>query len=145
MDVLYQTTEELLRVLEEHTGRPVGDAIAPNQYKGEQPSSEDYPYIVLYEEETAGWRMSGPLTGQQEDKQLLYRVVSVGLSRQQASAVASIVREKLSREDFLLEGFVVQEVLIEELGRMFRNTDIRPPVYSAMDLFKIWVTPTGDV
>lgn len=144
MDALYKTTEEVLRLVEQYTGRPVGDAVAPHEFSGRQPKAEDYPYSVVYEEEIPDWRMSGPLTGQQEDKQLMYRVVSVGLSRQQSSALSSKIRQNLKKEDFSLQGFVVQEILFNELGRMFRNTDIRPSVFSTMDVYQIWVTPTGD-
>lgn len=144
MDVLYKTTEDVLRVLRDSTGRPVGDAIAPDETRGEAPKPSDYPYAVVYEDETPDWRMSGPLTGQQEDKQLMYRIVCVGRSRQESGALASRVREAMVPSNFDVNGYRIQEILFGELGRMFRNTDIRPPIFSTVDLFQVWVTPTGD-
>lgn len=140
-DVTLGVTNAVLNALEANTGRPVGDAVAPRGT--DERTEDDYPYSVVYEFATPARDMSGPMTDNQADKMLRYNVVCVGLNRDQAERLLERVRDAMSPENLAVPDYRVQQVTSDELGRVERDTTIRPPTYAISDMFVVWTTPGG--
>lgn len=140
-------TATLLTRLRAMTGKPVGDGIIPAHanWIGEPnaPGSSFVPYVVL--SEIVASHSSGPIGESQADWQLPYLVESFGVTREQCSAMAALVRSSIKLlHDMRITsvagvGYGVQQVRIDSLGSPQRVDQAEPPIWHGQDGVTLWV------
>lgn len=132
-------TEAVLELFKK-TNRPVGDGHAPKEL--EERTDADYPYSVIYDNDTIWWRMSGPFNGPQDDKQFMYQIVYIGLTRRQAQMLAQRGRALVTRDNINVPNHRTRDFRFEQLGQTQRDDDIRPSLFFISDTYLLDVTPT---
>ena len=115
------------------TGRPVGDADAPDS---------DRPYSVVY------WLDDDPGELSQNDPHMVawpvFQVTSVGDTREQAQWMQKQVRDALIGWKPSVEGYAADPVESLLSGRIFRDAEVPPAVFSAVDRFTFRIQAEPD-
>lgn len=118
-------------------GRPIGDGARP---PGPNPAPVTfYPFAVLYVGTTD---MRGSLVHPREDGLHRLHVACVGRTRESAEAMRDEARALLLDVTSLaIEGYAV--VYTEHAGspETFRDDDVTPPLFNAIAVVNVFVTP----
>ncbi len=124
-------TGAVLTHLRAQVARPVGDAAVP--------TDQTLPYAVLYP--AGSGRLDGPQSDVHADAQQVVQVTSVGESREQAEALSDRVRAAMLDARPAVAGRYVQDVQLDASQPVRRDDDVRPALWYAVDLFRLWTTP----
>lgn len=125
-------TEAYLTALEA-TGRPIGDAAKP-------PGQANlYPYGVLY---VGTVLMQGTLVDPKEDGLHRVQVTSVGITRQSVEYLRDLVRPILLDVSVDIDGYVVVWTELVNSQPVVREDEVKPVVFSGVDVVNVFVTPT---
>ena len=124
-------TEAYLDELATATGRPIGDHRKP-------PGQENiYPYGVLRVDTP---RTEGTLVDPNEDGLHRLQVSCIGLTRDSAEHLRDLARAVLHDRSVVIDGHAV--VWTESAGStFFRDEDVKPPVFEAVVVVNVLVTP----
>lgn len=118
--------------LDSETGRPVGDAVAPDD--------DTRPYMVVYSLDDDPFEMS------QADPHMVanpaFQVTSVGDNREQAQWMQKKVRDALLGWRPTITGYAAGPIEGLLAGRVFRDPDVQPPLFSAVDRFTFRIQAT---
>lgn len=133
-------TEAVLELFSQ-TNRPVGDAQAPKDL--DDLVENDYPYTVIYDLDIEWWRMQGPFSTPQADKQFLYQVIYIGRTRRQVQMLAERGRALVAPENIQVLNHSTRDFRLEQLGRVLRDDDIRPAIFNISDTYLLDITPSG--
>ncbi len=112
-------------------GFPVGD--------GKAPTGVTPPYAVIYPLDAAD--RNGPFNDPEADVIWEFQITSVGETREQAHGVADKVRTVLTPSAISVSGLRVLQVLIDLGDAVERDDDVKPPLFYAVDIYRIWTTP----
>lgn len=132
-------TEAYLTALRE-LGRPIGDAVVPDGWEAGRAPSNFYPYGVLYVGTTL---MQGSLVNPKEDGLYRLQVTSVGKDRAGAEWLRDRVRPILLDVTIEIDGFAVAWTELATSQPIFRDDDVTPPLFYAVDVVNLFVTPDG--
>lgn len=109
---------------------PVGDAHAPDA---------DPPYLVVYSLDDEAY--DGPINDGQADVHHNIQVTSVGETSEQARKLADKAREALTVVAYSVAGRSVQQVELRDGGGIERDPDDSPPVFYAVDVYRVITFP----
>lgn len=120
--------------LVEGTGFDVGD--------GQKPTDDDgrpYPYSVVYS--LPDFSMSGPWSDGQVDRVHQLQVTTVGETADQARRLQDKNRSTVRSGTMTVADRQVQLIEKAEGGRGAREDPDQPPLFSAVDIWKVYTTP----
>lgn len=120
----------------ETTGFDVGDAQKPADDDG-----RPYPYSVVYS--LPDFSMSGPWSDGQVDVVHQLQVTAVGETGDQARRMQDKNRAAVRGGSMTVAGRKVQLIEKAEGGRGAREDPDQPPLFSAVDIWKIHTTPAA--
>ena len=127
-----------------NSGFPIGDAEAPDDggWQGEINKSNFVPYSVVTP--TPSQRITGPITGPNDDVVFTYVLTSFGVSRKQcelmADAVRAAVRGLKGTDVEMGHTRRVQYVGIESFGQVSRLDQVEPAYYAQSDTVSVYTT-----
>lgn len=120
------------------TGKQIGDAIKPPSPN--PPPTSFYPYAILYVGTPA---LDGNLLNPNEDGIHRAQVTSVAKDRRGAEWMRDRAREVLLDTDLDIEGHVIVWSELESSPPITRDDDVSPPLFYAVDIFRLYVTPAA--
>lgn len=134
-------TKAMLAVLA-LTGKPVGDAEAPDGagWVGEWGASKFVPYVVLVEDDV---KFDGPIGDPVADAVIMYRVLSIGMTRDQASWMADRARETITAPNVRAVGIPGRRLMgtvWTGTGGTQRDDSTHPPLYVSTDTYTLRTT-----
>lgn len=125
-------TEAYLSALEA-TGRPIGDAAKP-------PGQANlYPYGVLY---VGTVLIQGSLVEPNEDGLHRVQVTSVGITRASVEYLRDQIRAVLLDVSVDIDGYAVVWTELVNSQPVVREEEVKPVVFSGVDVVNVFVTPT---
>lgn len=129
-------TDALLSALRTETGKQIGDAKKPDSPN--PPPTSFYPYAILYVGTPA---LTGSFVHPNEDGIHRAQVTSVAKERRGAEWMRDRAREVLLDADLAIEGYAVVWSELESAPPITRDDDVSPPLFYAVDIFRLHVTP----
>lgn len=123
-------TDRLLAVLRTAWAR-VGDGVAP--------ADTTLPYAVLYP--AGSGLLDGPSSDPHADRPGLYQITCVGGTREQAEALADLLRP-VALGLSGITGRKVMQAWLETSQPVRRDDSTDPPLYYAADQVRVLTTPT---
>lgn len=130
-------TEAYLSALEEVAPNRVGDGV--RGHAGKPPASY-FPYVVLYVGTTL---MQGTFVNPNEDGLHRVQVTSVGRTRESCEAMRDLVRPVLLDDSLYIDGYYVVYAEMVNSQPISRDDDVDPPVFFAVDVANVLVTPAS--
>jgi hypothetical protein len=141
-----ELTDVVLKVLA-RTGKPVGDAVSPEDGGWIGQPNEDgsnfIPYVVLFP--GASTVSSGPLCDTQADWQCVYSLSNFGVNRTQCEWMADLSREmfvRMERDTIVLgsDQYRVLQARETVLGPIQRMDATQPAFFGQVDAVTLWIS-----
>jgi len=136
-------TAAVIAALTAATGKPVGDGHAPEEgaYADGWGRGVFTPYLVVVCDDV---KFGGPIGDPQADATLMYRVLAVGKSREQAEWMSDKGRSAFTRTNLRLQVIPDRKVMgVIWTGRSGVEVDhgVEPPLWYVRDTFTLMTTP----
>jgi hypothetical protein len=130
-----RTETDAVIALLEAVGLTVGDAVGET----ETGTKLTAPYVVVY---PGSAMFDGPVHGQDDDASGLYQLTCVGSARQQAEWVRDEARDAFTTLT-LADRELTQPPELEFSQGVRRDNDVEPPLFYAVDLYRVRSTPAA--
>jgi len=137
-------TEAVIAALTTAVGKPVGDGEAPadGAYTDGWGRGVFVPYLVVVCDDV---QFSGPLGDTHADATLMYRVLAVGKSREQAEWMSDKGRQNFNRTTLRAQGIPNRSIMgVIWTGRSPQpemDRGVEPPLWYVRDTYTVMTTP----
>lgn len=131
-------TAAYLQALKDIGDFPIGLAAAPP--KPTPTPATFFPYAVLYVGTTL---MQGTYVDPHEDGLYRLQVTSFGKTPQSAEHLRDLVRPVLLDVSIDIDGFAVVWTELTNSQPIFRDDDVKPAIFSAVDVVNALITPAN--
>ncbi len=107
---------------------------------GEKPAAAGFPYAVVYAFFTT--RPTGSIVGEDSDAEAVYRIHSVGSTRQQCQWLADKVNARMRAAALTVAGLKVMRLSDDGRQPGEREDNVQPPIWQARDQYRVFLTTT---
>lgn len=125
-------TDAIISRLTTGTGKNIGDGVAP--------ADGTLPYAVVTP--LADGDYDGPMNDWQADVAMEWQVTSVGATRSQAQWMQDKCRDAMLNAAITVPSRAVMKAELAGGGFVERDDDFQPPLFYAVDIFSVLVTPS---
>jgi len=126
----------------EDAGITVGDGEQPagSGWQAGPDNSAFVGYAVVHP--VGGGDSYGPIDGPDQDFEPVYQISAYGATRAQAELIGDLARTAMVNTPIIVTDRRVVLVSIELLGGCRRDDQVLPPVWQAVDRFRVLTVPT---
>jgi len=119
----------------------VGDGVKPDAggWQGVPEQSDFVGYVTVHS--LSGGVTRGPIEGINDDAEAPYQFSAVGHTRAQCEAMSDLAREAVLNASLTVDGKSVILVTVDMLGGARRDDIEQPPVWLAVDRYRVFTTP----